>query len=123
GCGGGAPKKIKVTGKFLKDGQPVTYTKDTYVTLIFTPVIPKPVGNIQSTVPATTYPAKVTAESGTYTAQMPAGRSRVNLFILAPGLAPGSVKPPTQGGETGEIYELNDSRTLDLPVPGTEIKK
>src|SRR5205823_13550785 len=85
GCGGGAPKKIKVSGKFLKDGQPVTYTKETYVTLIFTPVIPPQLGNVPSTIPATTYPAKVKAEAGTYEAEMPAGKYRVNLFILAPG--------------------------------------
>lgn len=123
GCGGAAPKKIKVTGKFLKNGQPVTYTKDTYVTLIFTPVIPKQLGNVPSTIPANTYPAKVAAELGTYEAEMPAGKYRVNFFILEPGAAPGKAPPPNQTGEWGEIYELTDSRTLDLPVPGSEKKK
>src|SRR5262245_56734418 len=99
GCGAGAPKKIKVTGKFLKDGQPVTYTKDTYVTLIFTPVIPQLPGNKPSTIKATSYPATVQPELGTYAAEMPAGKYRVNLFILEPGAAPGGAPPPTQAGE------------------------
>ena len=118
GCGGsGAPKKVKITGKFLKDGQPATYTKDTYVTLIFKPIIPMKGNNPDGTAVATSYSAKVQPELGTYEVTVPAGKYQVNLFIPPPPNAPpGSVPSPTADNQ-GKIYDLNADQTLDLPVP------
>src|SRR5947209_5968182 len=97
GCGDGGPKMIKVTGKFLKDGQPVTYDKAAYVTLIFKPIVQMKGNNATGSVVATSYPAKVKPDLGTYEVTLPAGKYNVNLYIPPEkGAAAGSAPPPTQ---------------------------
>src|SRR5262245_58780036 len=107
GCG---PKTVKVSGRILKDGQPTTFTKKTYVTLKFIPDDGK----------GDTVGAKIDNEAGTYEVDLTPGRYRVSLFVPPENFQAGDrrlLPPPTGGAGGDEVYDLTTSKTLDLPVP------
>jgi hypothetical protein len=100
GCG---VPKAKVTGKLMKNGQPLKVSQDTYVTLIFSPDIEN---NDQ------TYPAKFNQETGGYEIELPAGKYRARYVIVEKG-RPSFTAPPEV---TKEVHDLTGSTELNIEI-------
>ena len=100
GCG---ESKAKITGKLLKNGQPLVVKNDTLVTLTFFP---------DTENPGQTYPAKFFHETGGYELEIPTGKYRVSYVIVekdkAPVMAPAEVKKKS--------YELSKNQELDIEI-------
>ena len=111
GCKSG-PKMVKVTGRFVANGQAVTYPKDTYVTLMFIPV---------SEGMTKRQPATVNGEAGTFAVELAAGQYQVSFSAIPTGVQIGDMKnipkPPTGGAGSGETFDLTAPKVLDIPVP------
>ena len=117
GCAGS--KTVKVSGKFLKDGQPYSFPDQTLVTLIFMPV-DKPEAPRKN--------AQVKPDLSGYEVEIPPGKYRVSFTAFPADFEPGSsaapsgpmAKPPVPGSDSkgdGEVYDLTSAKKLDLPVP------
>jgi deoxyinosine 3'endonuclease (endonuclease V) len=100
GCG---VAKTKVTGKLMKNGQPLKVSKDTYVTLTFAPDIENP---------GQTYPAKFNQETGGYEIELPAGKYRARYVIMEKG-QPAVSAPPEA---TKEVHDLTRSKELNIEI-------
>jgi hypothetical protein len=116
GCG--KPKSVKVTGRYLKDGQPFSFPDKTLVTLIFIP---------EDDAAARKH-AKSKPDLSGYEVDLPPGKYRVSFTAFpaefqpgdaaaAPGGAP--MPPPPGQANLGELYDLTSAKTLDLAVPAT----
>jgi len=109
GCGSPA---VTVSGKLLKNGQPMTVSADTYVTLSF---IPDPTPSDDK---AKSYNANFDQKTGSYTVELPPGKYRTKLIIVPPK-DPSNKRPSGPGRpiDSKEAYDLNKSRELDIEVP------
>jgi hypothetical protein len=112
GCG---PSKVKITGKILRNGAPVTYSEAEVEKMTM------PAGlRFITAQGGQSYPAKFVFADGTYSVELPAGKYRVNVFIppknFDPG-KPGSMPPPVSGRDgEGEVFDLSSSQVLDLNI-------
>lgn len=95
--------KVKVTGKLMKNGQPLKVRQDTLVTLIFSPDTEK---NEQ------TYPAKFNQETGGYEIELPAGKYRARYVIVEKGQPPVSAPPEA----TKEVHDLTHTKELNIEI-------
>ena len=102
GCGG--EKKVKITGKLLKNGQPFTVSRDTYVTIAFIPEGETPNQK--------THPAKFHRSTGAFEIELLAGKYRVNYIIVEKNKEPLPV-PPEQKTKT---YDLIENQELDIEI-------
>jgi hypothetical protein len=100
GCG---VDKVKVTGKLMKNGQPLKVSQDTYVTLTFSPDIEN---NDQ------TYPAKFNHETGGYEIELPAGKYRTRCLIVEKGQPPFTAPPEV----TKAVHDLTGSKELNIEI-------
>jgi hypothetical protein len=111
GCG---PKKVKVSGRLVKNGAVQTYHEDQYITLQFVPV---DTGDTH----VRSYPAKVNPTAGTYEVELLAGKYHISLFIAPPqGSKPGTALPPTRpnaAATDANEYDFTSSTTHDITVP------
>jgi hypothetical protein len=107
GCG--APSKVKVTGTIRKNGQPLTVSAKTLVTVSFASAEEK---NPQ------TYPAKFTQATGAYELELPPGKYKANVVVVEPG-------PPGQPGRpfsmppesTKTVYDLTQAKDgVDIEI-------
>ena len=114
GCGG--DKKVKITGKLLKDGHPMIVSMETYVTLSFIPVFDAEDKAQASKV--TSHSAKFDQTTGTYAIELPSGTYRTMLVISLP---PDPKKPgqlgPTRTIKSDKQHELKKIQELDIEVP------
>ncbi|MSR53271.1 MAG: hypothetical protein EXS09_08260 [Gemmataceae bacterium] len=108
GCN--SKKIIKVHGKLLKDGQAMVVSEDTYVTLSF-------VAEVTTGSAATSHSAKFDQKTGTYTADLPAGKYRTMVAIALPSKKPGVLNAPTKPSKSETIHELTKDQELDIQVP------
>jgi hypothetical protein len=111
GCDGKSP--IVVTGKLLKNGQPMVVSEDTYVTLSF--VLETSGGNPNE---ARSHSAKFDQKTGTYRVELPPGNYRTMLAIALPGSKNGKLNMPGPPLKSEKVYELNKAQELDIEVPG-----
>jgi hypothetical protein len=111
GCG---IKKVKISGRFVKNGVVQTFHEDQYVTLQFVPV-ETPDGQRRS------YPAKIDLTAGTYDVELVAGKYRISFFVAPPqGSKPGTALPiskPNAGSTDPNEYDFTSSTTHDITVP------
>src|SRR3954469_5240631 len=79
GCTG-SKAPVTITGKLIKNGQPMVVSADTYVTLSF--VLETGGGNPSE---AKAHSAKFDQKTGSYTVDLPPGNYRTMLAIALPG--------------------------------------
>lgn len=105
GCGVvGGSSGVKISGKLVKNGQPLRVSKDTQVKVIFSPE--------DKTTGTTFPPAKFTYDTATYEILLPPGMYRVRWTILDKDQQAVSSSP-----ETAKIvHDLTSSKELDIDV-------
>lgn len=111
GCG---PKKVRVSGKFVKNGVVQSFPVDKYVTLQFVPVDPDNGGQRRS------YPARIDNVAGTYEVELLAGKYYISLFIEPPKGPAGNttlVRAPTAQATDKTEYDFKSNTTQDIMVP------
>jgi hypothetical protein len=89
GCGGSA-NRVKITGKFVKNGQPFEVSKGTYVTLTFA-----------DSEKDGSYIANYSHASGTYEVTVPPGKYRLQYHIQEK--AQQALTPPKDKVQTIEV--------------------
>src|SRR5262245_60434819 len=88
GC---SPSQVKISGKILKDGQPMIVSENTYVTLSFVPELT----NKDDESKQSSYSAKFDHKSGSYTVELPAGKYKTTLIIVPPSKKQGELSKPS----------------------------
>jgi hypothetical protein len=102
GCGSG---KVRVTGKVLKNGQPLKVSKDVLVTLTFADPDKKD----------QTYSAKFDYDTGTYQVEVPPGKYHATCIVAEKG------QPPLTAGKDAakKVYDLTSgNQQVDIEVGG-----
>jgi hypothetical protein len=102
GCG---DKKVKITGKLMKDGQPFTTSADTLVTLTFAPDVEKS---------EQTYNGRFNHETGGYEVELPPGKYRARYVIVKKGAPPLIVSPEA----TKTVHDLSTTKELNIEIAG-----
>ena len=110
GCSAG---KVKITGKIMKNGEPMVVSEDTYVTLQFLPEQPD-----QDDEKKSSYSAKFDQKSGSYTIELPAGKYRTMLVIALPSKKQGELNMPSPPIKSETVYDLSKSQELNIDAPG-----
>lgn len=115
GCGGAG--EVNVSGRILKDGQPLIVVKEAYVTLSFVPGAGSD-GKEPDQGKLTSYPAKFDYATGSYSVRMPAGNYKT-MFVFAP---PPDPRNPGKLNASKPIvsektHELKSDKTLDIDIP------
>lgn len=108
-----SPGTVKISGKILKDGQPMVVSEDTYVTLSFAPELSDQGDDSKRS----SYSAKFDQKSGTYTVELPAGKYRTTLIMAPPPKNKGEPSKPLPPIKSDKVYDLGKSQTLDIEVP------
>jgi hypothetical protein len=109
GC---TPKMVKVSGKLVRNGQVVTFSEETYVTVQFIPV------DLQAG--RKSFAATVNRPEGTYEVHLPPGKYRLSLLVPPKDYDQskgGSLPPPGGGGEGGPEFEFKSDTVQDITVP------
>ena len=102
GCGGDS-SPIKITGKIIRNGQPIQVAKGTYVTVIFTPE--------EKT--GSTFPAKFKYDTGTYEVILPPGKYRVMKCVVQEK----DQDPVSSSQKTyNTVHDLTSPKEVDIPV-------
>lgn len=112
-CTGCGDKVVKVTGKLLKNGQPMVVSEDTYVTLSFVPE-----GKEAAEGKASSHSAKFDPKTGTYTVALPPGKYRTMLVVALPPKKDGKLNAPRPPVKSDKVYDLTKDQPLDIEVPG-----
>jgi hypothetical protein len=102
GCGSSSGNAIKITGKVLRNGQPLRVSKDTYVTVVFTP----------DEKTGTTCPARFIYDGGTYEVLLPPGKYRARCTIQEKNQQVVASSPEM----TKIVHDLTSPKEVDLEV-------
>src|SRR5262249_43142722 len=110
GC---SPRKVRVSGRLVKNGAVQTYPADQYITLQFVPV---EAGGDQPR----TYSATIDHAAGTYEVELRPGQYYISVFVPPPpgpdGKPPRVPKPGGLSADRTE-FEFKSSTTHDITVP------
>ena len=105
------PRKITITGKITRDGNPYTPTPDTYVTIKFVPAIEgggnEPTGTFKHA-------------DGSYTIDVFPGKYRHRVMIVEPAKKTGKGDPKPVGPKqtlAAEPVDFTTAREYDIAVP------
>ena len=88
-------------------------SKDTYVTLLFNPEGVNP--NAEG---VRSHSAKFDQQAGTYTVDLPPGKYKIALTVVAPPKKAGEPGTPSPPFRPDTVYDLTRNQTLDIEVPG-----
>jgi hypothetical protein len=103
GCGA---KKVKITGKLMKNGQPLMVSRDTSVMNVFIP------DTDTGTVNPQTLLARFQRATEAYEIELLAGAYRINYIITEKGQQPGHA-PPEQKAKS---YDLTKNQEVDIEI-------
>ena|SRR5947209_5216493 len=110
GCG--SHPKVTVTGKVMKNGQPLKVSKQGAIQVIFIPIVEGASGP-----PAVTYPAQVNNEAGTYEIKdIPTGKYKVSVCQFDPMPVNDLLKGEFQGEKTPITKEVTGKEPIDIDV-------
>ncbi|HEX3149882.1 MAG TPA: hypothetical protein VHR66_17530 [Gemmataceae bacterium] len=111
GCDSSKPS-VKVSGKVMKNGQPMIVGEDTYVTISF--VLETSGANPND---AKSFSAKFDQKTGTYSVEVAPGNYRTTVVIAKPGSKDGKLSKPMGPYKSDKVYELTKGQDLDIEVP------
>jgi hypothetical protein len=109
GC---SPSSVTIKGKIIKNGAPMTVSKDTMVTVKFDPQ-----AKDEQAEGVKSHSAKFNQETGTYSVDLPPGKYKVTVSVAMPPKTPGGPQAPTPPFKPDTVYDLTKSQDLDIEVP------
>jgi hypothetical protein len=103
GCG---QSKVKVTGKVLKNGQPLGVPTDTLVTVNFSP---------EDTTKGQNYPASYQYDSSTFQVELPPGKYHVSCSVVDKNKERLSISPE-QAKKSFEFTKPEEQLDIEIAV-------
>jgi hypothetical protein len=104
--------KVTITGKVMKNGQPLKVSKQGAIQVIFLPIVEGSSGP-----PAVTYPALVNSQEATYEVKdIPTGKYKVSVSQFDPMPVNDLLKGQFQGEQSPITREVTGNQAIDIDV-------
>jgi hypothetical protein len=109
GC---SPSSITVKGTIKKNGAPMVVSKDTMVTVMFSPQV-----SDDRAEGVKSHSAKFNQETGTYSVDLPPGKYKLSVSVAMPPQKEGGRQVPLPPYKPETVYDLTKSQDLDIEMP------